>query len=71
MSEIGYIQLGGMHVKAVHRHENINILVTVQYQDTILELRRKIGERIASTEKRFFNLTNLKACSLSKKSTGV
>ncbi len=67
VSEIGFIKLGGTHVKATHKHENLNILLTVQYQDTILDLKKKIGERIEQTEKRFNNLTNLRASYLNKK----
>ena len=67
MSEIGFIKLGGVHVKATHKHDNLNILLTIQYEDTILDLKRKIGERIGSTEKRFSGLTNLRASSINKK----
>ena len=69
MSEIGFIKLGGVHVKATHKHDNLNILLTIQYEDTILDLKRKIGERIGSTEKRFSGLTNLRASSINKKNS--
>ena len=29
VSEIGFIKLGGVHVKATHKHDNLNILLTV------------------------------------------
>ena len=58
-------------MKATHKHDNINILLTVQYSDTILDLKKKIGQRIEQTEKRFNNLTNLRASSLNKKNSTI
>eukprot|EP00347_Sterkiella_histriomuscorum_P017278 403349996 len=62
MDEKGYFNKGKMHVKATLESDpHKNFLVDLQESDTILTLRKKIGEIMECSYEQYRNLRNIKA----------